>query len=252
MDFVSEDTVTEITAADKSIIYYVAGFVSKSSQVCFTSCIDCMNVGSSQEDDPRLKWMINYFLAISFPIQRRNWSPWLSWRTCFRKNLQRATLFERRGLACALESRPSQWKECKGGTLPLKVRPKKEVSRICKAYEDKLKFSTINVVEKTTRPKLPLFKKTRLSKIGWKYWTSEVLSHDLHEFLVDSYAKTRSATMGMILPAMIVGVNFILRQSEAKIKRAEGHLGHLNTGTALCYRHTQKWWIWHSTTCLGT
>ena len=62
-------------------------------------------------------------------------------------------MFERRGLACALESRPSQWKECKGGTLPLKVRPKKEVSRICKAYEDKLKFSTINVVEKT-RPKV--------------------------------------------------------------------------------------------------
>ena len=36
---------------------------------------------------------------------------------------------------------------------------------------------------------------------------SEVLSHDLHEFLVDMYAKTRGATMGMILPAIIVGEN---------------------------------------------
>ena len=32
-----------------------------------------------------------------------------------------------------------------------------------------------------------------------------------------------------MLPAIIVGVNFILAQSGAKIKRAEGHLGNLDT-----------------------
>ena len=50
MDFVSEDTVTEMTAADKSIIYYVAGFVSKSTMK-HNKCTECENVLGSKNEE---------------------------------------------------------------------------------------------------------------------------------------------------------------------------------------------------------
>ena len=50
MDCISEDAVSEMTTADKSIIYYVSGFVSKSI-IKHSKCPECENVLGSKDDE---------------------------------------------------------------------------------------------------------------------------------------------------------------------------------------------------------
>ena len=61
MDSVSEDAVSEMASADKSILYYVAGFVSKSI-IKHCKCTECGNVLGSKNDEILI-------LADSLPLE---------------------------------------------------------------------------------------------------------------------------------------------------------------------------------------